>query len=132
MHVHHLLQENSIANRFIAELRDESIQTDRMRFRKNIERVGEILGYELSKYLHYEKSEITTPLGKTALDLPERGDCAVFHSSGPGYRCITDCSIILTMPKILLFQRIAIIRIMMKNLRLSWNTWLLLPSKIKH
>ncbi|MGA9326461.1 MAG: uracil phosphoribosyltransferase [Salegentibacter sp.] len=72
MHVHHLLQENSIANRFIAELRDESIQKDRLRFRKNIERVGEILGYELSKHLHYEQSEITTPLGKARLNLPEK------------------------------------------------------------
>ena len=71
MKIHHLLEQNTIANKFISQLRDESVQQDRMRFRRNIERVGEILGYELSKTLFYEKAEVTTPLGSTTLELPQ-------------------------------------------------------------
>lgn len=63
MHVHHLLQHNSVANSFIAQLRDSKIQSDRMRFRRNIERLGEILGYELSKTLTYQEKDVKTPLG---------------------------------------------------------------------
>ncbi len=56
-------KQNSILNQFISELRDVEIQKDSMRFRKNIERVGEICAYEISKKLEWEKKEITTPLG---------------------------------------------------------------------
>ena len=55
----------SIANRFLTELRDTTIQTDRMRFRRNIERVGELLAYEISKSLPYRQETIQTPLGTT-------------------------------------------------------------------
>lgn len=65
MHITNLENQNSIVNKFIAELRDTTIQKDAMRFRKNIERIGEVLGYELSKSLDYAASDITTPLGKT-------------------------------------------------------------------
>ena len=61
--VHILSQQHSIFNQFVAELRDTSIQGDSMRFRKNLERIGEIIGYELSKTLEYEERETTTPLG---------------------------------------------------------------------
>lgn len=61
--VHILSQQHSIFNQFIAELRDTSIQNDSMRFRKNLERIGEIIGYEISKSLEYESRETTTPLG---------------------------------------------------------------------
>jgi uracil phosphoribosyltransferase len=61
--VHILSKQNSIFNQFIAELRDTSIQGDSMRFRKNLERIGEIIGYEISKTLEYESRETTTPLG---------------------------------------------------------------------
>lgn len=54
---------NSIANHFIAELRNIEVQTDRMRFRRNLERIGEIFAYEISKKLPYEEAEIATPLG---------------------------------------------------------------------
>lgn len=70
MHVHHLLEKNSIANRFIAQLRDTQVQQDKMRFRKNIERLGEILGYELSKSLSYEAQTVKTPLGTASVNLP--------------------------------------------------------------
>lgn len=70
MHIHHLLEKNSVANQFIAQLRDVTIQGDRMRFRRNIERLGEIMGYELSKELHYENREVKTPLGTSSVNLP--------------------------------------------------------------
>jgi uracil phosphoribosyltransferase len=56
-------RENSMLNTFIAELRDEHVQKDPMRFRRNMERVGEIMAYELSRTLEYEEREVTTPLG---------------------------------------------------------------------
>nr|WP_321406146.1 uracil phosphoribosyltransferase [uncultured Carboxylicivirga sp.] len=56
-------QEQSIFNRFIAEIRDTSIQNDPMRFRRNIERMGEIMAYEVSKDLSYTDKSVTTPLG---------------------------------------------------------------------
>jgi len=58
-----LSEQNSIFNQFIAEIRDVDIQQDSMRFRKNIERIGEILAYELSKNLEYYEQEVFTPLG---------------------------------------------------------------------
>ncbi|MGY5849424.1 uracil phosphoribosyltransferase [Salegentibacter sp. F14] len=72
MQVHHLLEQNSIASKFLAELRDVSIQNDRMRFRRNIQRLGEILGYELSKSLDYSLNDIKSPLGTAAMHLPEK------------------------------------------------------------
>jgi len=65
-----LSQHNSIANKFVAELRDVNIQKDRMRFRRNMERVGEVLAYEISKTLTYESREIETPLGVASINLP--------------------------------------------------------------
>lgn len=55
--------ENSVFNEFIAEIRDEQIQSDRMRFRRNMERMGEIFAYEISKKMHYVTEEVTTSLG---------------------------------------------------------------------
>ncbi|MBU2996458.1 uracil phosphoribosyltransferase [Cellulophaga baltica] len=63
MTIHNFENENSILNRFLKQLRDTTIQKDSMRFRKNIERVGEIISYEISKTLPYKDEEITTPLG---------------------------------------------------------------------
>jgi uracil phosphoribosyltransferase len=60
---------NSIANNYISELRDINIQSDRMRFRYNMERVGQILAFELSKTLDYENREVQTPLGKSIIPL---------------------------------------------------------------
>ncbi len=58
-----LSKTDSIANVFIAEIRDESIQKDAMRFRKNLERLGEFFAYEISKTMEYTTIETTTPLG---------------------------------------------------------------------
>ena len=71
MKIHHLTLQNSILNTFISEIRDRVIQKDSLRFRKNMERIGEILGYELSKKLKYTVAEIATPLGKKKMYLPE-------------------------------------------------------------
>jgi len=58
-----LSKENSLVHQFIAELRDVHIQKDRMRFRRNIERVGQIMAYEVSKTLEYSNRNVITPLG---------------------------------------------------------------------
>jgi uracil phosphoribosyltransferase len=58
-----LSKNNSLLNHWVAELRDVHVQNDRMRFRRNIERIGEVAAYELSKTLHYKSVEVTTPLG---------------------------------------------------------------------
>lgn len=63
MTVYNLSENNSILNHFVSELRDVSIHHDSLRFRKNIERIGEILSYEISKKLNYQIREIQTPLG---------------------------------------------------------------------
>ena len=63
MQIHNLSETPSILNTFMSEIRDVSIQNDRMRFRRNIERIGEVLGYELSKSLSFEKHQTETPLG---------------------------------------------------------------------
>jgi len=64
-----LSQQPSIANQFLAELRDKQIQKDRMRFRKNLERLGEVLAFEVSKTLNYQKKEIQTPLEQMEMHL---------------------------------------------------------------
>jgi len=69
MIVHHLEETPSILNKFIAEIRDQNIQKDSLRFRRNIERIGEVLGFELSKHLEYQSSVITTPLGSKIIRL---------------------------------------------------------------
>lgn len=63
MKVHHLAKTPSILNQFLSEIRSTKIQNDRMRFRRNIERIGEISAYELSKSLMYSSEDINTPLG---------------------------------------------------------------------
>jgi len=58
-----LSKDYSILNDWIGEIRDQSVQTDRMRFRRNLERIGEIAGYEISKTLPWQETETQTPLG---------------------------------------------------------------------
>ncbi len=64
-----LCEHHSLVSNWISELRDTSVQADRMRFRRNIERVGEIIAYEISKTLPWEESDITTPLGVSTAKL---------------------------------------------------------------
>lgn len=63
MEIINLSERNSLLNRFVAELRDVSVQNDRMRFRRNLERIGELMAYEVSKVLDYSQKEVATPLG---------------------------------------------------------------------
>ena len=64
-------ESNSIFNQFISEIRDREIQKDPLRFRKNIERVGEIFAYEISKELDYGNHTVQTPLGECEMKLPD-------------------------------------------------------------
>ena len=63
MEIINLGKQNSIFNHFIAEIWDVNIQKDSMRFRRNIERIGEVFAYEISKKMKYDNQDITTPLG---------------------------------------------------------------------
>tara|TARA_B100000902_G_C27321177_1_gene924603 strand:+ start:388 stop:1041 length:654 start_codon:yes stop_codon:yes gene_type:complete len=63
MEIINLGNHNSILNNFIREIRDVNIQSDSMRFRRNIERIGEIFSYEISKRIQYYQEDINTPLG---------------------------------------------------------------------
>ncbi|MBI9062311.1 MAG: uracil phosphoribosyltransferase [Marinilabiliaceae bacterium] len=71
MQINILNQQNSLFNKFVSEIRDTGIQTDPIRFRRNLERMGEIFAYEISKELQYEEKEITTPLGIAQENLPQ-------------------------------------------------------------
>jgi uracil phosphoribosyltransferase len=61
--IHDFSKQPSVLNMYMAELRDVNVQKDSMRFRRNLERIGEILGYEVSKKLEYVVTDVTTPLG---------------------------------------------------------------------
>ncbi len=69
--VHVLGAQNSIFNQYISEIRDLNVQKDSMRFRRNLERMGEIMAYEISKTLTYESRDITTPLGIAPVSVPK-------------------------------------------------------------
>jgi len=85
MIIHNFDAKSSILNQFMAELRDVKIQQDAMRFRRNIERIGEILGYELSKTLKYSTKKIETPFGFKNISLPknEMVLCSVLRAGLP-------------------------------------------------
>jgi uracil phosphoribosyltransferase len=67
--IHRIGDKNSILNKFIYEMRDADIQREPMRFRRNMERVGEVLAYELSQKLKYSRETIETPLGEKEMDI---------------------------------------------------------------
>jgi len=85
MHIHNLSETPSILNTFIAEIRDKTVQKDSMRFRRNIERIGEILGYELSKSFQYKKQKIETPLATTETVLHKNNIvlCSILRAGVP-------------------------------------------------
>src|ERR1700740_528437 len=62
--IHILAEQTSVLNQYIAEIRDENIQKDRIRFRRNMERIGEVFAYEISKTLMYTKGITHTVLGE--------------------------------------------------------------------
>ncbi|WP_348800205.1 uracil phosphoribosyltransferase [Flavobacterium adhaerens] len=63
MEVHYLSEKNSVLNHFLSQIRNTNVQNDSMRFRRNIERIGEIMAYEISQTVAYKTVEIKTPLG---------------------------------------------------------------------
>lgn len=63
-----LNKENTILNKFLAQMRDKAVQCDSMRFRRNMERVAEIMAYEISKKLNYKTRMVETPLGIAAVE----------------------------------------------------------------
>lgn len=65
--LHTLSEQNTVLNKFIAEIRDKNIQKDPMRFRRNLERIGEIAAYEVSKTLSYAPKLVETPLGEASV-----------------------------------------------------------------
>ena len=69
MKVINLGEQNSILNKFISQLRDKKIQKDSMRFRRNLERIGEVFAYEISKTMDYSQKQVTTPLGISDIDI---------------------------------------------------------------
>lgn len=71
MKIHHLAQNNSVLNNFLSEIRDKNIQKDSMRFRRNIERIGEILAYEISKSFSYTSISVETPLAFEEIQIVE-------------------------------------------------------------
>lgn len=64
-----LSKQNSVLGQYMAEMRDVSVQNDSMRFRKNLERVGQLVGYEISKQMDYRAAEVQTPLGVAPVSL---------------------------------------------------------------
>lgn len=69
--VHNLSKQNSIANLYLTQMRDINVQKNRLLFRKNMERIGNILAYEISKYLNYIEVETETPLGICKSNVPD-------------------------------------------------------------
>ena len=86
MRIINLSEQNTILNRFVSELRDVDIQKDSMRFRRNVERIGETMAYEISKTLNYAPLETQTPLGTSITNvsswisgmLRQSGECFCF------------------------------------------------------
>jgi uracil phosphoribosyltransferase len=85
MTIHHLEKEDSLLNQFLSEIRDKKVQTDSMRFRRNIERIGEVLAYELSKSLSFKDRVVQTPLGSKTMRTPENSLvlCSVLRAGLP-------------------------------------------------
>ncbi|GHT12216.1 uracil phosphoribosyltransferase [Bacteroidia bacterium] len=77
MKINLLCRQNSIVSHYVAELRDVEIQKERLRFRKNLERIGELAAYEISKLLHYNETQVTTPLGIAPSKMLRQDDIVV-------------------------------------------------------
>jgi uracil phosphoribosyltransferase len=97
MRIHHLSENNSVLNRYLAEIRDVAVQGDSLRFRRNIERIGEVMAYELSKTLEYRETAIQTPLGvKKSTEISDRlVICTILRAGLPlhaGFLNVFDCA----------------------------------------
>ncbi|SFS49368.1 uracil phosphoribosyltransferase [Lutibacter maritimus] len=85
MLVNVLDSKKSILNKFISEIRNINIQKDSLRFRRNIERIGEILAYEISQSLYYEKNTVPTPLGTKIMETHKKDIvlCSILRAGLP-------------------------------------------------
>lgn len=83
-----LSENSSLAQVYLKELRDINIQKDRARFRKNLERIGQILAYEISKSIPSKQEEIQTPLEKTSISIPEESPvlCSIMRAGVPFFQ----------------------------------------------
>lgn len=77
MEIINFAEQNSIINHYMAELRDKSYQKNRLTFRHNVERIGEMMAYELSKTLEYKPETVTTPLGQLDIPLTRQEDMVI-------------------------------------------------------
>jgi len=120
MVVHHLSKVNSVLNTFIKEIRDKKIQKDSMRFRRNIERIGEILSYELSKELSYSEEKIFTVLGEKNVNVIHNDlvICSILRAGLPLHQGILNYFYTAEMHS---SQHIETIRKMRLNLTLKSN-----------
>ena len=93
MKIHDFSNEKSILSTYITQLRDVNVQKDKMRFRQNLSRIGETLGYELSKTLEYEYREVTTPLGTKhcATQKDELVICSILRAGLPLHSGLLHC-----------------------------------------
>lgn len=82
MEIHYLSEKNSVLNHFLSQIRNVNVQNDSLRFRRNIERIGEIMAYEMSQTFQYKDVEITTPLGvkKTTEIADELVVCSILRA----------------------------------------------------
>lgn len=71
MQIHNFSTKSSILNTFVSEIRSVNIQNDSMRFRRNIERIGEVLSYEMSKVVTSDSISVETPLGNALINMPK-------------------------------------------------------------
>ncbi|WP_452221561.1 uracil phosphoribosyltransferase [Lacinutrix salivirga] len=85
MKIYNIGLEQSVLNTFMSEIRDTTIQKDSLRFRRNIERIGEILGYEMSKSFAYKNTVVKTPLGEKTMNLPDEEVvlCSILRAGVP-------------------------------------------------
>jgi len=77
MKIHNFAETNSVLNHYMAELRDKNYQKNRLTFRHNVERIGEIMAYEVSKTLEYKPKTVKTPLGTLDIPLTKQEDIVV-------------------------------------------------------
>ena len=93
MNVINLSEHNSVLNQYLREIRDINIQKDSMRFRTNLERVGHIFGYEISKQLSYSKKDVVTPLGTAVMSTYDTKVvlATILRAGLPLYKGLLDC-----------------------------------------
>ena len=77
MQLINLSEQNTILNKYLAEIRNKNYQSNRLLFRNNVKRIGHVMAYELSKTLQYSAQDIQTPLGVSTINLPDENDIVI-------------------------------------------------------